>query len=675
MRLKQIELSAFRGFKDQTTIPFGSGFTVITGRNGSGKSSICDALEYVLTRHLGRFGPADVEGGERIDDYIWWRNGALSTSRRVKAVFELDDGAIGERIATPSEMNCSFDESLFYDNRTHISDPLSLLSQTMLIRDESIVRFSTDLPEADRFEFFYRAIGLTDLVRIEKRANTVFQQLKRRTDDLERDYRQFRDHVGQIISEISEARTAAARMTTPDVAAAQHRLATLTGLSPETPVRQLAGIATRTLTEQKRKVQALERLNADVSQSRAWREQLRIYEARSDTLKADLDSNESALRAAADSRTAAAEMLRHAQGRNAYLGALAELREQGARIGLQDGHCPLCGSAVSPGDFEAHLKEIQAKISSQDQTLSELTAQEATRRAEYEARRNQFQSKSIEYSRALSDSETLRTALAQLEKEAVLLGVKLDGSSIEAELQATRKKAIELQSALTELEGSSAFDRIADLEKERGLAQAEVERVTRQIDLLSKAAQNAKTAADTTKRVSWESVDDCLAALSPLLSELFVRLKPHIDYSEVRYHMRGDIKRFLSFEIGQGINPRFTFSSGQRRALGIAFLLAVHLSRPWCRLRTLVLDDPVQHIDDYRALHFAEVLSSIRQTGHQVICTVQDSALADLMCRRLRSANLGDGVRIDMEYEPGKGAHVKEVRQIGPLPDRVLMSA
>ena len=545
----------------------------------------------------------------------------------------------------------------------------------MLIRDESIVRFSTDLPEADRFEFFYRAIGLTDLVRIERRANTLFQQLRRRAEELEREYRLSRDNVAQIISEISEVRTAAARVTTTDMAATQQRLAALTGLSAEAPVRQLATTAGRTLAEQKRKIQALERLNTDVAQSSSWREQLRILKVQSETIKADLDASESALRAAADSRTVAADMLRRTQTRNVLLGALAQLREQGTRIGLQDGHCPLCGSPVSPGDFEAHLKQIQDEISSQDRTLSELTAQEATRRAEYESGRNQFQSKSIEYSRALSDCETLRTALAQLETEARLLGVKLEGSSIEAELQATRKKAIDLQSGLTQLEGSSAFDRIADLEKQRGLAQAGVERVTKQIDLLSKAAQNAKTAADTTKRVSWESVDDCLAALSPLLSELFMRLKPHIDYSEVRYHMRGDIKRFLSFEIGQGINPRFTFSSGQRRALGIAFLLAVHLSRPWCKLRTLVLDDPVQHIDDYRALHFAEVLSSIRQTGHQVICTVQDSALADLLCRRLRSANLGDGMRIDMEYEPGNGAQVKEAQQIGPLPDRVLMLA
>jgi chromosome segregation protein len=139
--------------------------------------------------------------------------------------------------------------------------------------------------------------------------------------------------------------------------------------------------------------------------------------------------------------------------------------------------------------------------------------------------------------------------------------------------------------------------------------------------------------------------------------------------------MRGDVKRFLSFVVGDDINPRFTFSSGQRRALGLAFLLAVYLSRPWCKLRTLVLDDPIQHIDDYRALHLAEVLSSIRQLGHQVVCTVEDPNLAELLCRRLRSQELGDGLKVELEYEPGVGAKVKEVSSIAPLPERLLLTA
>ena len=118
--------------------------------------------------------------------------------------------------------------------------------------------------------------------------------------------------VAQIISEISEARTAAAHMATPDVTATQQRLSILTGLSAETPLRHLATSVNRTLTEQKNKIQQLERLNADLSQSRAWLEQLRTLEAKRDTVKAHLDVAESALKAAAESRIAAGEMLRQA---------------------------------------------------------------------------------------------------------------------------------------------------------------------------------------------------------------------------------------------------------------------------------------------------------------------------------------------------------------------------
>jgi chromosome segregation protein len=675
MRLKQIELSGFRGFKNKTTIPFARGFTIITGRNGSGKSSICDALEYVLTRRLSRFAPSDVEGGEHIDDYIWWRDGSHSSTREVKAVFELDDGTTGERTATPTSISSTFEERSFYDTRSYPPDPLSLLSQTMLIRDESIVKFSTDLPEADRFDFFYRAIGLTDLARIERRANSLLRQLKTESDSLEIEYRKRREAVAQVISEISEARTVASQTTAPDMAAALNRLADLTESPSDAPLRQLVQKSNRAVAEQKQRAQALERLNTSLSQSVNWRQQLKELETKRDQVKVELDTARLALEKAADARIRAANKLREAQARTPHLSALAQLKEYGSRINLQEGRCPLCGSLISPTDFDAHLRQIQSLIETQDRVLSDLTTEEASRSAQYDKLRSEFQAKSIEYSRALSDCETLLSAMRQLESEATTLGVKLDSRSIEQESQRTRNRLAELQGGLLQLEGSSALDRIANLEKQRVIAQAEAERITRQIDLLSRAAQDAKSAADTTKRISWESVDDCLAALSPLLSELFLRLKPHVDYSEVRYHMRGDVKRFLSFEIGNGINPRFIFSSGQRRVLGLAFLLAVHLSRPWCKLPTLVLDDPVQHIDDYRALHFAEVLSSIRQLGHQVICTVQDSSLADLLCRRLRSADLGDGVKIEMVYEPGMGATIKSMQSIEPLPDRILLTA
>lgn len=192
---------------------------------------------------------------------------------------------------------------------------------------------------------------------------------------------------------------------------------------------------------------------------------------------------------------------------------------------------------------------------------------------------------------------------------------------------------------------------------------------------MNNALQGVTTVFDEIRRVSREVLDERLASLNPLLSELYARLKPHVDFADIRYRMRGDVRRLLRLEVGEGINPRFTFSSGQRRALGLAFLLAVYLSRRWCKLNTLVLDDPMQHVDDYRALHLVEVLSSIRQLGHQVICTVEDPALADLLCRRLRSSDMSSGVRVDLTYRPGSGVELKDLSTVTPLPSRVLTAA
>ena len=86
------------------------------------------------------------------------------------------------------------------------------------------------------------------------------------------------------------------------------------------------------------------------------------------------------------------------------------------------------------------------------------------------------------------------------------------------------------------------------------------------------------------------------------LEGAYLRLRPHSEWQEIETDIAGHVRASLNFTVGEGKNPQFLFSSGQRRTAGIAFLLAIHLSRPWCTFETLLLDDPVQHIDDYRAL-------------------------------------------------------------------------
>jgi chromosome segregation protein len=101
----------------------------------------------------------------------------------------------------------------------------------------------------------------------------------------------------------------------------------------------------------------------------------------------------------------------------------------------------------------------------------------------------------------------------------------------------------------------------------------------------------------------------------PLIAELYRRLRPHPVWEDIDYKIRGDVRRFLRLQVGDELNPQFIFSSGQRRATGLAFLLSVNLSLAWSRWRSILLDDPVQHIDDFRSVQLAEVMAQLSAGG------------------------------------------------------------
>jgi chromosome segregation protein len=173
-----------------------------------------------------------------------------------------------------------------------------------------------------------------------------------------------------------------------------------------------------------------------------------------------------------------------------------------------------------------------------------------------------------------------------------------------------------------------------------------------------KAEAGANALHDAARRAASETLDRRLERVLPLMSEMYRRLRPHAVWNDIEYAIRGDVRKFLSLKVGEDLNPQFLFSSGQRRATGLAFLLSVNLSLAWSKWRSILLDDPVQHVDDYRAVHLAELLAHLVASGRQVICAVEDAALADLMCRRLPIESKGAATRITLGAKqdgmPGK---------------------
>jgi chromosome segregation protein len=251
----------------------------------------------------------------------------------------------------------------------------------------------------------------------------------------------------------------------------------------------------------------------------------------------------------------------------------------------------------------------------------------------------------------------------------------LEPATLRQAILRRREETASLEQGLSILEASSAADRISSSEARVSNFRAASEAEQAKLNTAERALEVAKQIDKASKVVANELLTEQFDTVLPLLKELYLRLRPHAEWREIETDIAGHVRASLNFTVGDGKNPQFLFSSGQRRAAGIAFLLAIHMSRPWCAFQTLLLDDPVQHIDDYRALNLVEVLSAIRRTGRQVIVAVEDAALADLLSRRLRSTADDGGKRFELGVATDGSATIANEVRLLPLPSSILEEA
>jgi len=67
MKLEFVEVCGFRGYAAPVRFQFGSAYTVLDGRNGAGKSSLFDAVEFALTGTISKYENASAIG-QTVDD-------------------------------------------------------------------------------------------------------------------------------------------------------------------------------------------------------------------------------------------------------------------------------------------------------------------------------------------------------------------------------------------------------------------------------------------------------------------------------------------------------------------------------------------------------------------------------------------------------------------------------
>ena len=679
MRLDYVEISGFRGFKDKISIEFGTGFTVISGRNGVGKSTIFDAIEFALTGSINKYA-VEKAALESLSDYLWWRGQGTPDGYYVTVGFGNDSGenfVVTRARNTGANVSAEqIEDALCSDSRPE--DAVRQLCKTSIIRDEWIATLSVDLSETERFDLVRSALGSLEGSDLAAKAGEVIAVAKATHALRERAYEEERKALADHLSRLSEAQTLASH--SGDIKTAGRTIAEAVPNAPSELVYRIS--AGRAALVERRAKLAHDSDAVEFGRGvAATRQRFNAPEARRQR-QATLDAltTATAAKEKADEAVVQAEQALAREERTDETGAaLALLLEHGERLGLHDARCPLCAAARTAQEFESGIALARKRINSLASGVATAphaltAARENARRClgEYTSARDRWMTIKREEADLVAREQKY---LELLEHSDLDSSWAKDVGTLERAIAAERDRLIDLERALRTLEVSQVVSITLSMEDRTAALRHNVETAASELERSQAAVAAARMIERSVKRVNAEIIEERLAEISPVLNELYQRLRPHADWRTIDYRLRGDVRRFLSLKVGDGLNPQFVLSSGQRRAAGLAFLLSVHLARSWTRWRTLVLDDPVQHIDDFRALHFVEILAAFRLTGQQIVCAVEDQALAKLLCRRLLSTaeQVGRYYEIDLTGSDGVAAVVTKA-DIRPMPNDVLQS-
>ena len=678
MRLNYVEMAGFRSCREKLRIDFGSGLTVVTGRNGVGKSTIMDAVEFVLTGTISKYKVERAKGGG-LAEHTWWIGERQAEKNYVEVGFVDNTGQEISIQRSPKAASPGL-EDLKRRLFTSVDDDtltFAKLCQTMILRDEQISELSLDLSERQRFQAVLDAISPDTAPDIASKLDEVVNLAKADLKEGRDAHESVKLRLSAKLEELAELRGSLPNREALEEAQLQRQraieelrqLLNAPEIQNENVVAKLASYLSGAEDLRNRLGTQLARSDSDEEAD----EQANIVELDSQIAKLERDVAD--FKANREKQSNLIDHLSETSGAYEHLAALIE---HGENYGLEDGHCPLCDAARTQDEFNASIEQQKERVGEASRKLAETSfllvqtnrALEAAEResSELRARRRVLIEKGerrlAEKKRLMEDAQALHLS--------AFLG---DLPGFDQRIELVRRVGSRVRDSEAKLRAIQSASRVASLEEEIAQLRLRSDEIAGSIAAKDSILERAKSLNNLAKAFPKEILEEQFETVMPLLKELYRRLRPHVDWREIEYDFGGKVMASLNFKVGDGRNPQFLFSSGQRRATGLAFLLAVHLSRDWTSLRTLMLDDPVQHIDDYRALNLVEVLAAIRREGRQVIVAVEDPSLADLLARRLRGASADTDVYYEIETGDLGGSKVAKTRQLPPLLDRVLVPA
>ena len=677
MRLVSLELSGFRAFAAPQAFDLDADAVIVVGANGHGKTSLFDGILWALSGRVPRLSDsANVvlskfsETGEaRAKLCLKGANGTgLYTVTRVcdgsSSSVSIETG--GTTIQGPAAQGKLLDLLWPEAAGTPDSDSAlsSVLTRSVYLQQDLVREFIDATKDEECFAVVGEFVGAGRVTDLKTQLEKSKAAWTRATNTQQEDLRPLRNQLALLETQLSEiknrlTRTPTAATTVESEWAAwclQVRELDPNSSFPNQLSREAAPAIDAAMSmldarrrSAERRQEVLKALADDVQRLAT----LAVpdpapLQARAATLKGELQSLQAQVQA---EQTRVAELRRTQaalKDKTEQLKALAALAMKHI-----DGPCPVCNQKHDAAATRRHLEQIvqdnQKMPSSRDasdslapllaalaQKESESSAAELALRAHLQSQSQRDAAKQTIAKRfdelklsVLADNgqkEAIDSASTAVSTELVLL----------AELQ---KRGEELSLQLTQ---AGDIAKRAELEKEVESLRASLKEKDADLKERNASGELGQRIIDGLREATSAVVSMRLEQLNPLLQTIYSRIDPHPAFRAVSFLSEMVRGRGCLYTVVQDLvsrvesdDPRTVLSSSQMNALAVSVFLSLNLGMARPPLASLVLDDPLQSLDDINLLGLIDLLRRTKDQ-RQLCLSTHDSRFAKLLAHKLR---------------------------------------
>jgi DNA repair protein SbcC/Rad50 len=129
----------------------------------------------------------------------------------------------------------------------------------------------------------------------------------------------------------------------------------------------------------------------------------------------------------------------------------------------------------------------------------------------------------------------------------------------------------------------------------------------------------------------------------PVISWVYKAINPHTQYKDLKVIVNQHGTHYTSEEIQESLYLDQIFSQSQLNILALSTFLGIGLTQRYSALEQLLLDDPIQSMDDVNVLAFIDVLRAILDTernSKRLIISTHDDNFAELLAVKMRNKNI-----------------------------------